>query len=158
MEICLRYKGKEMKKNLIRAFILLVCWAGTAFPQNVTTAGLELANTFQQINTFLSGIKLQGANAGSVLLLPAPTGSTYSLTFPGAAPLPNQILAGDVVTGTLKWTSSCGGFQAGGDLAGNSTSQSVVGINGIAVDTTVTPQDGWALKYNAANNKWTPAP
>jgi hypothetical protein len=146
-----------MKKNILLALLLVLCWGATAFPQNVTTAGLELANTFQQINTFLAGIQLNGTNAGAVTLNASPTGAVYGLTFPATAPSPNQILTAGVVTGTLQWATPCGGFQAGGDLSGNSTSQTVVGFNGIAIDQTVTPQNGWVMKYNSTTGKWNPA-
>ena len=51
------------------------------------------------------------------------------------------------------------GFTAGGDLAGSSTSQTVIGIDGIALDPSVaSPSDGETITYNAASGKWKAVP
>src|SRR5215472_9462259 len=51
------------------------------------------------------------------------------------------------------------GFTAGGDLAGSSTSQTVIGIDGIALDPSVaSPSDGEIITYNAAAGKWKAVP
>jgi hypothetical protein len=146
-----------MKKSILLALVLVICWAGTAYPQVITTAGLELQNTFQKLQIFVAGIQLNGANSGAVTMIASPTSSTYSIQWPSSAPQPNQILVGGLVPGTLAWSVACGGFSPGGDLSGNSTSQTVVGLNGINLNLTVQPQDGWVLKYNAASNSWIPS-
>jgi hypothetical protein len=138
--------------KLIVLTIMVLGGLGVAYSDNVTTAGLELANTFQQINTFV-----QGAKIGNVSILPG--GGNYNITLPAQVPPLNGFLVNSSTTpGVLTWSQGCSGFQANGDLGGNATSQLVVGINGIPIDTTVPPQDGWALKYKASTGKWTPQP
>jgi hypothetical protein len=149
MEIYLRIKEKYMKKVFL-AFVFLFLVSAVAYPQVVTTAGLEIANTFQQLNTFLAGISI-----GNVKILPG--SATYSLTLPSQQPAANSLVAVSNTPGVLTFAPSCGAFTANGDLGGNATSQIVVGINGIAIDTTVTPTDGMTLKYSAAKNKWVPS-
>jgi len=135
-------------------FILCLVSAASALtPQQdqVTTAGLELANVFQQLNTFNLGVKV-----GSTTLLPG--AGNYNLTLPDQPPAVNSFLGNDPATpGKLTFLPSCSGVSFAGDLGGNSSSQNVVGIMSIPIDLTVTPTDGMTLKYNAAKNKWVPS-
>ena len=51
-------------------------------------------------------------------------------------------------------------FSAGGDLSGSATSQTVIGLDGYALDTSCTTlgsgQDGYVLQYVNSTKKWTP--
>jgi hypothetical protein len=146
-----------MRKIIAMLVLLMFVWVELAHPQEVTTAGVELANTFQKLNTFMAGIFLAGSNSGGVTLQSAATSATYTLTMPAAAPQANQALVSSVTPGVLQFSTPCGGVLFAGDLAGNGTSQQVVGLAGIPIDQTVTPQNGWVLKYNSSTNKWVPS-
>ncbi len=139
-------------KNKIVIFLMLAVFSviNLCAQVAVDTAGLQLANVFTQLNTFQAGIAI-----GGVSILPG--GGNYALTLPATAPGANAVLQNSTTPGMLQWGANCGGFMANGDLGGNSSSQIVVGINGIPIDTTVTPTDGMTLKYNAAANKWVPS-
>jgi hypothetical protein len=71
------------------------------------------------------------------------------------APTNGQVL--EYNTGTNKWTPTTiatGGFTAGHDLSGTSTSQTVIGLQGQPISATI-PTDGYILEYVAG--VWTPA-
>jgi hypothetical protein len=78
---------------------------------------------------------------------------------PGVVPAP---AAGDAAAGKFlkadgTWAvtpAAGGGFSAGGDLSGTSTSQTVIGIQGHAINGG--PVDGDLLRYTAATGKWEP--
>lgn len=153
---------KWMKYTVVATMILIsqfvIAYPKAAAQAVVTFAGLELPNTFKQIQTFNSGIQLPGSQSGSIQIQAAATTASYTFTLPSTSPQPNQILAAGLSPGSFQWTASCGGFQAAGDLSGNGTSQTVVGLNGLDFDQTSTPQDGYVLKYSAAKNtySWQP--
>lgn len=144
---------KNKLLNVAILFVMLFLAVEVASPQTITTAGLELVNTFQQLQIFSAGVQLNGANSGGVILAASDTSSNYTIKFPSSAPQPNQILAGGLSPGTLAWSTACGGFSASGDLSGNATSQNVIGINGIPIDLTSVPQNGYVLKYSSASGK-----
>lgn len=145
----------SLRFKVFSCFMFLLCISAIAYPQatQITTAGLEIANTFHQLNSFMLGIQI-----GNVTLLPG--AGNYSLSMPDTQPVPGSILGNDPITaGKLAFLPSCanGGFSPAGDLGGNGSSQQVVGIASIPIDLTVQPTDGMTLKYNAAKNKWVPS-
>lgn len=48
-------------------------------------------------------------------------------------------------------------FSAGGDLSGTNTSQTVIGLQTVAVSSTA-PTNDYVLAYNSTSNKWEPSP
>lgn len=72
-----------------------------------------------------------------------------------AAPAGGQVLKWDA-TASAWVPGTDSGFAAGGDLTGNATSQTVVGIQGRSVSSTA-PADGEVLKWNATATAWAPS-
>jgi hypothetical protein len=132
-------------KLIVFGFMTMLTLA-VAYPQNTNTGALELANIWKKVNQFVLGIQI-----GNVTI--APGNGSYTLNLPSNSPTANSFLGFGADPTTLAFVPSCSGFAANGDLGGNATSQQVVGINGIPIDTTSTPQDGYVLKYVASAGK-----
>jgi hypothetical protein len=89
------------------------------------------------------------------------TGDSGSGGARGVVPAPG---AGDAAAGKFlkadgTWAitpAAGGGFSPGGDLAGTSTSQTVIGLEGKPLDATTvgSPSDGQVITYNAASGKY----
>src|SRR5258708_3795875 len=54
-------------------------------------------------------------------------------------------------------SSGGGSFTAGGDLSGNSSTQTVIGLQTVQIASTA-PTDGYVLTYVGADTKWEPKP
>jgi hypothetical protein len=79
-----------------------ILFIAAAFPQDVHTAALELANTFQELNTFLSGIAI--GPGGGQITFNAPAGVTpYTLEPPPTAGSANAALCNSTTPGQLAW-------------------------------------------------------
>jgi hypothetical protein len=116
----------------------------------VTDVGLQIANTFQQLQTFVEGIAI-----GPVTIMPPATVSSYTVLLPSEAPSPGYDLCNTSTAATWTWCSPAGVFSPGGDLAGSSTSETVKGINGFPIY--IAPnQNGQVLKFNATIDYWIP--
>jgi len=72
------------------------------------------------------------------------------------APADGQVPTFDAASGTWKAKAPTGGFTAGGDLSGTSTSQTVVGLEGKALDATTigAPADAQFVAYDGTAGKY----
>lgn len=71
------------------------------------------------------------------------------------SPADGQVITWNAAAGKYKAANPTGGFTAGGDLSGTSTSQTVKGLDGIAFDTSMTtPSNGQVVQYDSTLGKW----
>jgi hypothetical protein len=73
------------------------------------------------------------------------------------SPSNGWVITYDSASGKYKAVApASGAFTAGGDLSGTTTSQVVIGLESIPLDsvTVGTPSDGWVITYNAASGKY----
>lgn len=98
--------------------------------------------------TTLSGDITESGTTAGQLTVTKLQGTTLSAT----APTTGQVLEYNGST-WIPTTPASGAFTAGGDLSGTSTSQTVIGIQGVPVSATA-PTSGQFLGYNGTN--WIP--
>jgi hypothetical protein len=78
--------------------------------------------------------------------------SPVTLIAPGTS---GQILTSNGSSADPTFQAAPSGFTAGGDLSGTSTSQTVIGLDGKALDSSVgSPTDRQVVQYDSASGKW----
>ena len=72
------------------------------------------------------------------------------------SPANGQVIAYDSASGKYKATAPASGFTAGGDLAGTTTSQTVIGFEGKPLDasTVGSPSNGQVITYDSVSGKY----
>lgn len=138
-------------------FCLLFFFGRKAHGQTLTFASQELANTFNAVQTFMAGIKLNGTTSGAVTIVPPGTVTTYTLVLPSGPGAVGQIFCVSGAPGQMGYCAPAGsgGFTAGGDLSGSPTSQKVTGLFSVPISSAPTTT-GQVLKYNASTNQFSP--
>jgi hypothetical protein len=158
---------------------VLIASSGTA----ATWATIVNANISASANIAVS--KLASGSAGQVLLnnaTPTPTWTTVtgdtSITSSGATTvlaLQNNLVKSGILGSTqdgyvLTWSNTdgmwealpggggSGGFTAGGDLSGTSTSQTVIALRGTSLNSSISSigatQDGYVLTWDNGTTSW----
>jgi len=144
----------------------LILWDGTEFYSGKLTGNnIDTASTTAiQINGELIGTAF-GANNGTTI--PTLTsGSGVPSTTPANGSLYMRVDGTGSTglytyqSGTWVSVSGSGTFSAGGDLSGTSSNQTVIAIQGNAVEAGVlgSTQDGYVLTWVNASSQWQPKP
>ncbi|MDR3426093.1 hypothetical protein [Silvimonas sp.] len=120
-------------------------WKITACAKGGSQPACYSANVPATGSTFNASSYFSGATSACT------GGSTYfpgtpTVTVTGAPSGAGQVPT-STGTATATWQASSGGFTAGGDLSGSSTSQQVKGINGVPLCTGYTPTNGLVVEY-----------
>jgi hypothetical protein len=139
---------------LITLLCLLLLPPKTKSQTTITYAAQELANTFQRLQTFLLGIQLNGSTSGSVTILAQSGSATYTLVLPPNAGTADYLICNSATPGTLTYCAPAT-FTAAGDLSGSNSSQTVIGLDGIAFSAAPTAS-GQTYEYDSGTGKWDP--
>lgn len=133
----------------------------------VENQGTSLGTTFVTLNFTGSGVSTSNVSGVATVSIAGSTGGITTLTgdvsASGSGSVSSEVIGilshalPALSSGYLEWTGSAwafntpgGGFTAGGDLSGSSSSQTVIGIDGVPLSIT-SLTTGNALQYNGSH-------